>query len=386
METLAQRLNLIQESILTLIEKGSTLLLDQIEYWKLVRKEQALLHHAKDRGLTRVGLTHVPPKQVSQARAKEAIEQEMYLQSLYESPYGIEPWNMSQTSREAFLAAPKYTFKKQASSVDIEFDGDSLNSVRETGWSFIYAQDEDGRWHKYVGAADDKGLYYVDKDGDRWDYVDFGALARRYGTTGRYKVLIGDTVIADVASSAPSPVVAVDSSPRPRTQPQRTPQRTGGRRRRRIRTPAPKGTRQQPAKAVPRANTTPPKAPRADQGSSAVGTPPSAREVGGRHTTVPATGRSRLQRLLAEARDPPALVLTGQANSVKCLRFRLKKSYSKHFQHCSTTWWWTGPKGKERVGEASMLVMFKSVKQRQGFVLSVPLPPTIRSHAVSFFE
>lgn len=356
---------------------------DHVEYWRLIRKEQATLHYAREKGLARVGLIPVPSKQVTKANAKQAIEMEMYLQSLLESPYGGEPWTMAQTSREVFLAAPEYTFKKQGKPVDIEFDGDSLNSVRETVWLFIYAQDTEGRWHKHIGQADGQGAYYKDADGDRRDYIVFGELAKRYGTTGRYKAVIDDTVIADFTPSGPSPDVATDSSPRERQRSPRTPKRPPGRRKQQ-RTPTPK--RPGPSTPLSKPHTPTSKTPRPDKGRGSAGTPPSPGEVGRSHTLVPAKGRSRLQRLLQEAVDPPALVLTGKANVLKCFRYRVKKTYSKHFVRTSTTWYWTGPQGKERVGKACMLVMFKSPAQRQGFLMSVPIPTSIQSHAVSFFE
>lgn len=421
MASLAERLDSIQDQILNLYEEGSKNLEDHIKYWQLVGQEQTTLYYAREKGLNRVGITNVPALQVSRKRAKEAIEMAMVLTTLKDSQYGREQWTFTQTSREMYTAEPEFTLKKQGFQVQIEFDNNPENSVEETGWMFIYAQDLENKWHKYMGEVDNKGLFYTDSDGLKRYYVDFRELADRYGRTGGYKATIGDQVIADVASTsvvatdapvreqppaAPetTPPRRVPTRPPPARTPSRTPTRSGRKRPRRrpTRTPAKRArptsaatpststsTSQAETQARPISSTSHPASKaqgRSRQARSTAPAAPTSGEVGSRHTSVSARGLSRLQRLLQEARDPPALVLKGPANSLKCLRFRVKKNHPGTFEHLSTTWWWTGGRGKERVGPASMLVLFRSARQREQFLMSVPVPASIKVNPVAFYE
>ncbi|QUP08145.1 E2 [Martes foina papillomavirus 1] len=80
--------------------------------------------------------------------------------------------------------------------------------------------------------------------------------------------------------------------------------------------------------------------------------------------------------ILREAghRAPCLAVLRGPCNVLKCFRFRTKRSHRSLFQSISTTWYWTGDEGSERVGEARLLLRFSDLDQRRCFFANVRLP------------
>ncbi|AFR33946.1 E2 [Miniopterus schreibersii papillomavirus 1] len=373
-DPLTARLESVQEEIFELIEESSNRLEDQIRYWELIRKEQALLFLARRERITRIGAEVVPPLSVSETRAKQAIQMSLLLTSLNKSHYKNEPWTMQETSRERMLAPPKYTFKKAGKSVDIIFDGNIENSVRETMWGFIYYQDSDDEWQKQPGEIDDQGLFYRDYDNEKIYYVDFKELAAKYSKEGRYKVIVDSKTVADVVVShldnSESPV-------RTKAAPAGRRRISGGRRR-------PRGRSSSHSTPASTSSSSTPTRSRSRPRRAYTGAAPSPREVGTQHASVTGPSGSRLRRLLQEARDPPAVILSGPANTVKCLRFRCRHRYNEYFDKISTTWWWTGD-GRTRTGDASMLVSFQSESQRTSFLNTVPVPSSVTVSAANLF-
>lgn len=384
MDQLTARLESLQEEIYDLIERGSDRLEDQITYWELTRKEQAILYLARQKNISKIGLQPVPSLAMTEARAKEAIQMTLILTSLSKSPYAHESWNMQQTSRERLLVPPKFCFKKDGQQVDIWFDGNPANSVRETSWGFIYYQDSDDQWQKQPGEIDKEGLFYRDYSDIKDYYVSFKDLARRYSKEGRYQVKINDKIIADVVTSVDS------AKPQSIPGPKATAARTGRRVSRRGRTKGKKrgNTSSSHSSTTSRSSRSSRSRSRSRSRSQArtpaAGVAPSPREVGTVRSTTPRGSGSRLRRLLQEARDPPAIVISGPANTVKCLRYRCKLRYQDFFSKISTTWWWTG-EGRSKSGDASMLVLFHSDAQRNRFLEAVPVPPTVKIAAANLY-
>ena len=94
-------------------------------------------------------------------------------------------------------------------------------------------------------------------------------------------------------------------------------------------------------------------------------------------TAVRSVGRSsggRLTRLLAEAADPPVILLRGDANTLKCYRYRFRKRHAGGFRFVSTTWSWIGDASNDRIGRSRMLLAFYSESQREKFIHTMKLP------------
>lgn len=108
-------------------------------------------------------------------------------------------------------------------------------------------------------------------------------------------------------------------------------------------------------------------------------------QVASSRTSVPRRSGGRLDKLLAEARDPPGLALCGPPNSLKCLRYHLKKSHAARFRLISTTWRWTESDSITRVGGGGrIIVLFDSDSQRAAFLKAVHLPKTVTAYTVQF--
>lgn len=103
-----------------------------------------------------------------------------------------------------------------------------------------------------------------------------------------------------------------------------------------------------------------------------VGVAPS--EVGKTLQSVGTTSHGRLGRLLDEAKDPPVILLRGEANQLKCYRYRARKKHKGNYKYFSSTWSWIGEHSNDRIGRARMLVSFISTHQRELFLDSMKLP------------
>ena len=109
--------------------------------------------------------------------------------------------------------------------------------------------------------------------------------------------------------------------------------------------------------------------------SSRGGVAPDA--VGKSVRTVGRDHSGRLKRLLDEARDPPVIVLRGDANKLKCYRYRAKKKHGNLVKYYSTTWSWVGGSTNDRIGRSRMLLAFQSNTERELFLKTMKLPPGV---------
>lgn len=357
MESLSKRLELVQEELLTLYEEDSERLEDQVRQWTLIRKENALLHAARRKGIMRLGMNAVPTLASSEHRAREAIEMTLYLESLLHSPYGTEPWTLQQTTRERLLAPPQYCFKKGGYAVDVVFDGDPNNAATYTAWEHIYYQNGDDAWHKVPSHVDHHSIYYVQDDGLQVKYISFQEEAEAYSRTGKWQVFVNNKPILPSSGTGPRPS---GDSPRregksasPKTKTTSPTQRL----RRRARQHVSGGGR---------------------QGKQRRRVPPSPEEVGSSHTTPATRPRGRLETLLQDARDPPAILLKGRPNVLKCFRYYCKAKHPTLCKYISTTFSWTTSKGTERVGEARVIIVFSDPHQRSSFLSRVKIPASIQ--------
>ncbi|AFU07687.1 putative E2 protein [Equus caballus papillomavirus 7] len=418
MEALRSHFDAVQEGLMMHYETGSNKLQSQIEYWALTRKEQVTLYAARSKGRRMLGHTVVPSLAAAQAAAKGAIEMQLLCQKLADSPYAAEPWTMTDTSRETLQASPAGCFKKGPCLVQVQFDGEAENEMWYTLWTSIYYLNEEDQWTKTDGRVDSQGLYYF-QDGVRVYYENFATEAERYSKTNVWKVFFQNETFSSLRSGAEEPpqpagtgVQSVDeldhAAPRVSARPF---------------TPSP--ARFGPLSKEQLAGSPPRYSGDSDRGQSpwGHGTPSHVSSAGSLCgglsgqlpspcTLSPGLSRSPLSSAASSASLPfvcgcgspcrpetpledhhhksegavPAVLLKGKANQLKCLRFRLKRTYWVHFWFISTTWFWAGPKGSDRAGRARMLVAFKNKAQRQRFNEKVPIPSGVERSEVSMAD
>ena len=440
METLSERFNALQETLMDLYESGREDLQSQIEHWQALRQEQVLLYFARKNGVMRIGYQPVPPLATSESKAKDAIGMVILLQSLQKSKYGQEPWTLVQTSLETVRSPPANCFKKGPYNIEVIFDGDPENLMSYTVWKYIYYQTVTDSWEKVEGQVDYFGAFYFEGTLKTY-YIDFESDAARYSTTGKWEVHVNKNVVfAPVTSSSPPPgdgasgeasgntssrpqsparVASTLSSQRPLTTTSRRSRRKASspttsrqerqrkrqkaitrksRSRSRGRTETHRGGRGGRASSADSDSSTNGQRGRGGgkgpitrsqsrsrsrsrsrshtrRATSSTGISPA--DVGSGVRSVGPEHHGRLARLLAEAKDPPVVILRGDANVLKCYRFRARKKHQGLVKYYSTTWSWVGGDCCDRVGRSRMLLAFDTYKQREQFITTMKLPPKV---------
>uniref|UniRef100_A0AAU7E301 Protein E8^E2C n=1 Tax=Mops bat papillomavirus TaxID=3141892 RepID=A0AAU7E301_9PAPI len=326
----------------------------------------------------------------------------LVLQSLASSRYAQENWSRRETSREMYEAEPQFCFMKGGSTVSVRWDGDKNNMTEYAAWDSIYCQNETGAWEKHQGMLDYHGLFYHE-DNIRIYFHSFDEDAEKYSESKYWEVYYRNKLISSVHPPVHTSTSSLHSSEAPPQQRKRpleaeagptTPSKKsrGGRggggvgrgRGRSLRrrhtaspqtsTPAPSsgGPSQGAGAAAPRFRSRGRQSGVRRGGLRGV----AASEVGTVHTTAPTGHRSRVQALLDEARDPPLLVFSGEANRLKCYRYRLAKKHHGLFTSISTNFKWA-----EGIGQglgSRMLVAFENQTQRKAFQEQASLPPSIK--------
>lgn len=418
MEALSERFSVLQEKLMDLYESGLEDLETQIQHWKLLRQEQILLYYARKHGIMRLGYQLVPSLATSETKAKDAIAVGLLLESLQKSKFADETWTLVETSLETIKSPPADCFKKGPKTVEVYFDGNPDNVMPYTVWSYIYYQTDEDTWEKVEGHVDYAGAYYFEGNFKNY-YIKFETDAKRFGTTGTWEVHVNkDTVFTPVTSSTPPVGDASNNTvPAPATSvssPQRSPStnRRYGRKASSPTTTSRRQTRQRQEttrrrKTRSRSRSREQRGGRETQRSSSRGSSESSKR-GGRGgggpltrsrsrsrsrtresvagggvapSDVGATVRSlsrnhsgRLAQLLDEAKDPPVILLRGNANTLKCYRYRFRKKHAGNFHFVSTTWSWVGGTSNERIGRARMLIAFINDNQREKCIQEMKLP------------
>ncbi|AMR98487.1 E2 [Macaca fuscata papillomavirus 1] len=350
MEALADRLSALQDRILTLYEDDSKDLTDQIEHWKCVRHECAVLHKARQMGYQHLNHQVVPPLQVSRSKGHKAIEMQMALESLNNSDYKYEEWTLRDTSIELWHADPQACFKKRGQTVTVLFDCDKDNGMDYTLWGSVYVWGDNG-WDKVGGEVDYWGLFYY-VDGLKVYYKEFKEDAEKYGKTGCWEVHFGGTVIqssdsmSSIAFSDTLPSAEIASGLHTQTHSHSSPTRC----KENVWTaPSPKRARRgDPAGDPVRA---------LDRNSRTVLTAPSGNCTG--HSCDPDCA--------------PVVHLKGEANCLKCLRYRLGSKHKHLYTNVSSTWHWTNNADTNAI----VTVTFTNEQQRQLFLSTVKIPATV---------
>ncbi|ACC99411.1 E2 [Macaca fascicularis papillomavirus 9] len=350
MEALADRLSACQDKILTLYEDDSKKLTDQIEHWRCVRHECAVYYKARELGHVHLNNQAVPPLAVSRARAHQAIELQMALESLNNSDYKHEDWTLQDTCLELWLAEPKACFKKLGETVTVLFDCDKDNPMEYTLWGHVYVWGDEG-WDKLHGKVDYCGLYYCAK-GLKVYYKEFQDDAKKYSKTGCWEVHFrgcvihySDSVSSTAFSDSLSPAEVTNglhtSPTHPHTSPKSTKENNG--------TPPPPAKRRRPDTAADPVRAL-------DGNSQPLLTGPS-------HSC---TGNS------VNANCTPVVHLKGEPNCLKCLRYRFGK-HRHLYLNVSSTWHWAN----NADSKAIVTVTFGNEQQRQQFLSSVKIPTTV---------
>lgn len=367
MERLLERLDSIQNQILSLYERDSVELEDQILLWSLIRKENVIWHVLRKEGHTKVGGRSVPSLASSEASAKAAIELQLKLESLNESPYAREGWSLQETSQERYLSEPNRTFKKLGQPVTLIFDNDPDNATEVVQWKYVYYQKPDDTWYKATGGIDELGIYYTDHEGVRRYYVDFQTEAQNYSNTGQVTYRIGSAL-----GSVPEPVTVTDSAPQQDADKRRAPplrrrnsetgeaspaQRRRGRYTRRASPPSGRQRGQETPVRRRQRGTTAGSAGDASEG-------PDQRPRVLREKT-PGSAERRRGHFLVGAKGP--------VNSLRCLRYKWKRHRSD-ILYLGTTFTWTEPDGTERCGSGRFLCAFQNERTRERFLATV-IPP-----------
>ncbi|ABB85355.1 E2 [Micromys minutus papillomavirus 1] len=377
MSSLQDRFDALQEQILNLYEKGSSLLQDQITFWDLIRKEGALEFFARKQGFTRLGLHVVPSQASAEAKAKGAISMSLYLTSLQESPYGSEKWTMTETSREMFeQTEPKNTFKKGGVHVQVYYDCDKKNEVSYVLWTSVYVQNEEGFWQKHSSEVDYYGVYFVTHTGEKSYYHNFEKDSVKYGKDKCWTVTFKNKTFTSCPDSSKD-TGCTSPTPKRHRPSEYTPsplRHSGFNEGWPPRTPSPSPSRhtisgrgKQGESATGRGG----RRRHRRESTEQIGVSPE--EVGRRSTITKGPGLGRYGRLIADARDPPIVLVKGPTNALKCWRNRLRRRFHKPFQNVSTAFSWVND--YRVAGTASnLLITFLDEHQRSVFLETVPLP------------
>ena len=68
------------------------------------------------------------------------------------------------------------------------------------------------------------------------------------------------------------------------------------------------------------------------------------------------------------------ILLRGNANTLKCYRWRFRRKHAGNFRFVSTTWSWVGGHSNDRIGRARMLIAFDTNRERDKCIQEMKLP------------
>ncbi|AXN57290.1 E2 [Macaca mulatta papillomavirus 3] len=380
METIASRLDACQDQVLDLYERDSDKLEDQIRHWQLLRLESALFYKAREAGLTKVGHQAVPTLCVAKAKACQAIEVQLALQQLLDSPYGKESWTLQDTSREMWDTKPKRCWKKHGHTVEVRYDCEEDKSMHYVLWSSIYAQRcSDNAWDKVAGHVCYEGLYYI-LEGLKIFYCKFAKDAALYGSTNKWEVHFGGKVIYDsefdpVSSTVEVPSAAValfanpdhpdathpcSSSSRSSTQGQEQ------------EAPVPKRPRSGLGLQLQQPDSTQTAVGAVGRVASPAGPVDGVRKR--KHSDPHGHGCQRPNSISDSA---PVIHLRGDPNGLKCFRYRLHQSKKSLFDRISSTWRWSSGEGESKA--AYITIWYRDTEQRAQFLNVVKIPTNMHA-------
>nr|AEI61681.1 early protein E2 [human papillomavirus 58] len=350
MEEMSARLSAVQDKILDIYEADKNDLTSQIEHWKLIRMECAIMYTARQMGISHLCHQVVPSLVASKTKAFQVIELQMALETLNASPYKTDEWTLQQTSLEVWLSEPQKCFKKKGITVTVQYDNDKANTMDYTNWSEIYIIEET-TCTLVAGKVDYVGLYYIHGN-EKTYFKYFKEDAKKYSKTQLWEVHVGSRVIV-CPTSIPSDQISTTETADPKTTEATNNESTQGTKRRRLDLPDSRDNTQYSTKYT----------------DCAVDSRPRG---GGLHSTTNCTYKGRN---VCSSKVAPILHLKGDPNSLKCLRYRLKP-FKDLYCNMSSTWHWTSDDKGDKVGIVT--VTYTTETQRQMFLNTVKIPPTVQ--------
>lgn len=389
-----ERLLSAQEAQMEHIESASESLAAHIEYWGHVRVENILLHAARKRGITAIGPYPVPSLATSAHAAKTAIEMQMLLQSLLKSPWGKDPWSLTSVSAETLQLKPCNTLKKNPRRVEVIYDGQPENKNVYTAWGEIYMPTVDG-WTVVTTGVDAAGLFF-NMQGVREYYTVFAEDAQRFSNLNQWSVYDGENKFTfpdsvnqscrPTAESSTPPGLALGRSTSPHScganadspAAARSRSKRGGtdsrcRLARKLHpycVPASKSLLGDVSGSSSLSSSTEESFEHSQESCSNFQETDDTSQQGVENSDFDLFG----------GKDQCAcLLIQGNGNSVKCLRWRLKRTHRNKFTHITTTFWATGKEGAERCGEGTLLITFPTPNHRKDFLATVSIPPGLQA-------
>uniref|UniRef100_A0AAU7E3D6 Regulatory protein E2 n=1 Tax=Rousettus bat papillomavirus TaxID=3141903 RepID=A0AAU7E3D6_9PAPI len=382
MESLRDRLDVLQEAILGHVERQSNKIKDHVLYWALVRKECSLMYYARGKGIKNLGYYPLPVLSVSQERARQAQKVHLATQTLAKSRYRDEVWTLADLSLENFQCAPQDCFKKGGKQVEVVYDGDENNAFYYTLWDSIYVQAEDTTWYKRRGEVDKLGLFFM-WAGEKRYYVKFEVDASTFSASSAYVVKTPDGELMSFVPVSSSTPDTGGHSERDFEEVPRKRRKTAAHLRSGDRGPrgpiagasagrGPRGGESEPDSAAPAPSQT--QGEGAAEGSSGR-LPSSLRPSAGQ-----AAGRSGDTDRAYQAAPiiDPCIIIVGPANPLKCLRYRLQHQHFTHYKRITTTFQWLEAGHTERQDHAQIILRFVDRTQREEFLKRGALSDNVR--------
>ncbi|QBR99470.1 E2 [Duck papillomavirus 3] len=381
--TLEEQMEQLQSREADLLESEPEDLESIREYWDVVKKIQLLLCACGRRGIRRLGGMRVPPTHVSEQEAKDAILMGMMAGALRTSPYSRENWSLQDFNPLLFRQPPE-GLKRGGRSVTVVYCDDPTTETAYTYWDKVYYYDTERRvWIELRGGQDQVGLWAQTQGGQREYHTLWRDEGRKYCQTSQVTWRVGsyDSQSSQEPTEGLSPPVHESTRAWTPSPPQLTRYSggtTGGYRSggptpgtssgppdlRSQRTPAPQTRRRRPQPSDSR-RPAPKRRRVADQQGTAGPSSIAPADVGANRQIDTSRGGSRVERLLREAADPPAICYLGSTAQLKTIRHRIVNG-PLAYKNVSSTWHWLGAEGPD--SDSRILVTFDSAGQRQQFL------------------
>lgn len=334
-----------------------------------------LITAAARQNIRYIGMQRVPPARVAEQEAKDAILMTIVIGSLINSPFAHLSWDMSDFSPLLFRQAPE-SIKRDGRTVRVTFCNDPDTTTEYPYW-LKYLFLGDGEWTEAEGGVDAVGIWY-DSGGHRVYVTHWRDEAARMcpGQSPAWSIMsdrLNDLSLQTVldAEAGPYEEPALESTRRDSPDRSRTVSPPELTRYSPIRPRGAADRRRRTATSTQRAERTAERQrsrTRGRQGTTRTRAAPRAtavrpEDVGTVRTTDYRRGQSRVERLIADARDPPCLVFEGYTGQLKTIRHRLRTGQFAHL-HVSSTWHWVGRDGPDR---SKIIVAFRSEQERDTF-------------------